>query len=226
MSDRGPMPIGIAVDLAAAKLTVVPHQEPPPPPTQAQLLRQALIRAGVPIRYLDKSLDDFEAVPGAGGALAASRACVDKPAGMLFIGRPGSGKTHLVVGILRALALRHADVDPTFSGFRSRFAVVPEVLDTLRERIGDPNVPDPLPHLMSAPLLVLDDLGREKPTEWVTDRLYVLVNRRYNAMLPTIVTTNYPLSELAERGYDAMVSRLRDSATVVNLAAADYRRLA
>lgn len=221
-----PTPLGEAVDTAVAKLTVVPHREPPVPPTPAELLRQALVRAGVPARYLDKSLDDFEAVAGTGRALSASRACVVKPAGMLFIGKPGSGKTHLVVGILRALALGHVDIDPDFSGFRSRFAVVPEVLDTLRERIGDSSVPDPLPGLMVAPLLVLDDLGREKPTEWVTDRLYVLVNRRYNAMLPTIVTTNYPLSELADRGYDAMVSRLRDSATIVNLDAPDYRRAA
>lgn len=226
-------PLGAALDEAVANLTVgtpPPDDDPPAPPTTEDPddhLREALRRAGVPERFLDCSLDDYQPVEGTEKALRAARAAVEGATrGMLLIGRPGSGKTHLAVGVLRGIALRRRAVDPTFTHFRSRFVVVPEFLDDLRERISDPSVPDPLPELKTCPLLVLDDLGREKPTEWVTDRLYVLVNHRYNRKLPTIVTSNYPLSELADRGYDAMVSRLRESAKVVQVTAPDYRRAA
>lgn len=216
------------MQLAAAKLTIRPDEPPGPPP---DYLGIALRNAGIPERYIDHRLETFERIPGTEKAIEAARAVVrdaldpDRPSrGMVMVGKAGSGKTHLAVGILRAIAESKRDTDETFSLFRSKFVVVPELLDTLRERIGDPHVRDPLPALMEAPLVVLDDLGREKPTEWVTDRLYVLVNRRYNAKLPTVVTTNYALSELAQRGYDAMMSRLRDDAAVITLTASDHRR--
>lgn len=225
--------LGEAMDSAIEKLTIgsppPPFDPPPAPPAEMDpddLLRAALLRAGVPDRFVDCSLDNFRPVTGADNALTAAKIAATEQRGMLLIGRPGSGKTHLAVGVLRAIALSHVNEDPRFMQFRSRFVVVPEFLDQLRERIGDANVPDPLPELKTCPLLVLDDLGREKPTEWVTDRLYVLVNHRYNRELPTVATTNYPLSELADRGYDAMVSRLRESAKVVQVAAQDYRRAA
>lgn len=217
-----------AMRAAAARLTVSPDRPPGPPP---DYLGMALRNAGIPERYIDRRLETFEDVPGARKALEAARAIVRdaldphrQSRGMVMVGPAGCGKTHIAVGILRAIAEAKRDTDETFSLFRSRFVVVPELLDTLRERIGDPTVRDPLPALMEAPLVVLDDLGREKPTEWVTDRLYVLVNSRYNAKLPTIVTTNYALSELAARGYDAMMSRLRDDATIVTMTAPDHRR--
>jgi DNA replication protein DnaC len=224
--------IGEAADAAVQRLTVGPPPPPidPPAPPDSRSpddkLRDALRRAGVPDRFLDCSLDGFEEVAGIGKAKQYAQACIEKPGGLLLIGKAGSGKTHLAVGVLRGIALRRHPVDPHFESFRSRFVVVPEFLDQLRERISDPSVPDPLPDLEAAPLLILDDLGREKPTPWVTDRLYVLINHRYNRMRPTIATTNYPLSELADRGYDAMVSRLRESAKVLTLTATDYRKAA
>lgn len=214
--------------VTAATLTVRPDQPPGPPP---DYLGTALRNAGIPERYIDHRLATFDPVPGTEKALEAARSVIAdaldehrQSRGMVLIGKAGSGKTHLAVGILRAIAEAKAASDPTYSLFRSRFVVVPELLDTLRERISDPMVRDSLPGLMEAPLVVLDDLGREKPTEWVTDRLYVLVNKRYNAKLPTIVTTNYALSELAQRGYDAMMSRLRDDAAVITMTAPDHRR--
>jgi DNA replication protein DnaC len=70
---------------------------------------------------------------------------------------------------------------------------------------------------------VLDDLGREKVTDWASERLYVLVNERYNALRPTVVTSNYPPDVLADRGYDALISRLVEGSSAVVISATDYR---
>lgn len=227
VTDSTAVPMGQAMQLVAAKLTVSPDRPPGPPP---DYLGMALRHAGIPERYIDRTLETFESRPGTEKAIEAARRVIRdaldpkrKTTGMVMIGKAGSGKTHLAVGILRAIAESKSGTDETLSLFRSKFVVVPDLLDTLRERISDPQVRDPLPGLIDAPLIVLDDLGREKPTEWVTDRLYVLVNARYNAMKPTIVTTNYAPSELARRGYDAMMSRLRDDAAVITLTASDHR---
>ena len=70
---------------------------------------------------------------------------------------------------------------------------------------------------------MMDDLGREKGTEWATERLYVLIDHRYANLLPTVVTTNFDLDELVERGYDATVSRLVEGSAAIRLTASDYR---
>jgi DNA replication protein DnaC len=104
-----------------------------------------------------------------------------------------------------------------------RLISVPGFLDRLRSRIRFADSPDPLPELVEADLVVLDDLGREKVTDWASERLYVLVNERYNAMRPTVVTSNYGPDQLAERGYDALVSRLVEGSPAIQITASDYR---
>lgn len=213
--------------------------------TIAEVLRDA----GVPARYLDRSFATYHRVDGTRGGLEAARRAAEESSGLLLLGRPGVGKTHIAVAILR----RRVDLwltkypeesglspavyytrsgerveDPddivawTRPAFRSRFVVVPDLLDAMRLRITEPG-PDPLAPLITCSLLVLDDLGREKASEWVLDRLYRLVNARYNERLATVATTNFGLDDLARRGYEPMVSRLVEDAAVVRLTASDYR---
>lgn len=74
------------------------------------------------------------------------------------------------------------------------------------------------------PLLVLDDLGAERATEWVQERIYVLINERYERMRSTIVTTNHPsLDSLAGAVGQRSVSRLMESATVIPVSGHDRR---
>lgn len=150
--------------------------------------------------------------------------------GLTLTGNVGTGKTHVAVGLVKlACGL----------GIEARFLTMAELLGAIkatyeRERVaphrrGRPGAPGEaglLDDLAELPLLALDDLGTENPTPWARDRLYTLVNRRYQTQRPTIVTTNLSLEKLADRLGERTVSRLWGASLVVNLRGADYREWA
>jgi DNA replication protein DnaC len=127
-------------------------------------------------------------------AMAAAEHFADEPRGWLAIlGRSGSGKTHLAA----AIANRRIAV-----GRPALFIVVPDLLDHLRASYR-PDAPEPYDSLFEqvrgAPLLILDDLGSQSATAWANEKLYQILNHRYNAQLPTVITAAASLDELDER---------------------------
>ena len=86
---------------------------------------------------------------------------------------------------------------------------------------------DPMERAMSAKVLVLDDLGtraNNERTDWVQDRIFALINYRYDEQLPVLVSTNYSLAELADRlGHERIVSRLIEMCRIVKIEGDDYR---
>jgi len=127
-------------------------------------------------------------------ALAAAQEFAAEPAGWLvFVGPPGCGKTHLAAAVANARIAR---------GEPALFVVVPDLLDHLRAAFGptsDVSYDELFENVRSAPLLILDDLGTQSSTPWAREKLFQLLNARYNARLPTIVTTNCALDDLDER---------------------------
>ena len=119
----------------------------------------------------------------------------EQPEGWLVLNGTayGNGKTHLAAAAANAVSKR---------GEQALFIVVPDLLDHLRATFS-PQVGQRLDQrfneIKSAPLLVLDDLGTESATAWAREKLYQLFNYRYNAKLPTIVTTSTPPEELDPR---------------------------
>lgn len=194
-----------------------------------------MAHAGVPERYADARFDNWRETPGTRSALQAARKCAADPCNLVLIGPWGTGKTRLAASIMAARIEQYLEQYPdevisegpegiaTRPPFASRFVSLIQLLDAIRRSYEYADEPDPLPQLRRAPLLILDDMGREKATDWVLERLYALIDDRYGRKLPTVVTTNYSLDELARRDYGAMVSRLTEDGIVVQIKAADQR---
>lgn len=138
------------------------------------------------------------------------------PAGWLLITGPfGCGKTHLAAAIVNA-ALE--------AGRVALFLNAPDLLDHLRAAFN----PDAelsydalFDRLRNAPLLVIDDLGAQSSTPWAQEKLFQLLNHRYNLRLPTVITTNQRLDEIEPR----LRSRMQDIDLVrrVAITAPDFR---
>jgi len=137
-------------------------------------------------------------------AYAAAQAFAAAPVGWLLLTGPvGTGKTHLLAAIAHVCLAQQRSV---------AFATAPDLLDALRDGYADAtfNYQTRFGHLRSIEVLLLDDLGTEKATPWAQEKLFQLLNARYNAGLPTAVATNLPLRELAPR----LRSRLMDQQLV------------
>ncbi len=138
---------------------------------------------------------------------------------LVFMGETGCGKTHLAAAIVN---YRYEAGKPAL------FMVVPEFLDHLRSAFSpDSKVSyDQLfESVKTAPLLVLDDFGEHSATPWVREKLYQLINYRYNGRLPTVITTRYSFDEILGEVDSAISSRLvdRNTSTPFNIMAPDFR---
>jgi len=145
-------------------------------------------------------------------ALAYAR----QPQGWLILkGSYGCGKTHLAAAIAN-YQVEHA--------LPVLFVVVPDLLDHLRAAFAPESAVSfdrRFETVRTAPLLILDDLGAHSSTAWAEEKLYQILNYRYNAQLPTVITTNCELEDLDPR-LRSRIAELEWS-SVVHILASDYR---
>lgn len=135
---------------------------------------------------------------------------------LLLLGRVGTGKTHQAYGALRAIAPELTGRDWIATTYADLFA-------SLRPRAGTDMEAD-LNRYRQASILLLDDLGIAKNSEWVEEITYRVIDGRYQDMRPSIFTTNLPVEELREAIGDRIASRLAESCTRVVLDGPDRRR--
>ena len=166
-------------------------------------------------KYSLKSFSNFS--PGNQSqekALTVSKKFAEEIKGWLFLyGPAGVGKTHLAVGILNKIW-----------PYKPVFYPVAELLLHLRSSLREKTEEEAIEPFKNAPILILDDLGVEKITDWVRQAFYVIIAHRERNELPTIFTSNLSLDELEERiGDDRITSRIAGSARIVKIEGADYR---
>jgi DNA replication protein DnaC len=189
-------------------------------------------RAGIPSRYLHCTLDNFEAyneslqraVKYARSAAAAFPNRVsERDSGLLLIGQPGVGKTHLAVAMLKECIHR---------GATGVFYTTMDLMVALRQTYASDSgasESEVLRQITEADIVVLDELGRERATEWRDEMLHLIVNARYSNRRPTIFTTNYDVADVDDP--DALqvrvglrvYSRLQEMCESMHLDAADFR---
>ena len=199
---------------------------------RAQLGQHRLVDANIPKRYLHCTLENFTAYnESLEQAVVKARRVADafpvNTQGLLLEGQPGVGKTHLAVAVLKQVIER--------SGARGLFYDTRDLLRVIRStydasiRTTELEILRPV---MTADLLVLDDLGAEKTSEWVEETMNLIVNTRYNERRLTIFTSNYidipedddPNSLLFRIGH-RMRSRLHEMCEFLVLDGADYREM-
>ena len=137
----------------------------------------------------------------------------------LLTGPAGVGKTHLAVA---AASEREKSGDTVF------FSTVPDLLDHLRSAYApdNPMIPeDLLEAIKTSDLLVLDDFGAERSTDFAEDKLFQVINYRYEERLPTIITTSLDFGKI-EASRPRIASRLADRQVVsrIPMSGNDYRK--
>jgi DNA replication protein DnaC len=164
-----------------------------------------------------------QTVPGAQEAYNVALAYARNPDGrwLVLSGPVGCGKTHLAAAIANVCLNR---------GSLVIFSPVPDLLDYLRRTFAPAN--EELPYhelfdrIQQAELLVLDDLGVERATPWASEKLFQIIDFRYLARFPTVITTNTDPFKSDIKGLDIRIlSRLRDVGLVnsYNMKTQDYR---
>lgn len=139
--------------------------------------------------------------------------------GLYVWGDVGTGKTHMVWGISKHFAevgIKHKVINSTTLladikndwDKRRQYAEYETTIDKLKDFRG---------------VIIIDDIGAEKHSDWVAETFYTLINQRYEKMRPMIFTSNYSLDEMADRIGDRVCSRIVEMSKVVHISGNDRR---
>lgn len=151
--------------------------------------------------------------------------------GLFITGPKGTGKTHLVAAIANQLMKAGTPVIcMTMIDLLDR---IKRTYESARQYGDDRSEGDVLSAYKDVPLLIIDDIGKEPATEWAVSKIYAIINARYEAYMPTIITTNYTDTDLVRRltpkdtgdpmTADATVDRLREMCAAIVTKGASWR---
>jgi DNA replication protein DnaC len=216
---------------------------------QLQARAQSLLAAArIPRRYEHCELVNYDTdFPGAHASIGEAhfvasnfaRKCDPRgDKGLLIIGKIGTGKTHLAVGIMKELILNRG-IPCLFYDYRE---LLKEIQNSYNSTVQTTEL-DVLRPVFEIDVLVLDELGAVKPTEWVWDTVSLILNTRYNDNRTTIITTNFddqPAAAVAtslsavkaatrgetlgDRIGERMRSRLHEMCRILSIEGADFRQ--
>jgi DNA replication protein DnaC len=197
----------------------------------AQRIERLITQARIPKRYEHCNLDSYvTANPSTKSAKQNVQRYVQKypvvENGLLILGNCGVGKTHLAVSILKQVIFEKGD-SGIFYDFRDLLRDIQSSWNT----VAQSSELEILRPVLDASILVLDELGANKPTDWVRDTIAYIINWRYNEKKITIFTSNY-LDKPARQGEETLTdrigarlrSRLYEMCSEVEIQGEDFRQ--
>ncbi len=189
----------------------------------------------IPPRYRGVELANFSLYNGIDGSLEEAKLIAEKfvaafpnvEAGLILEGPSGVGKTHLAAAILQTLVINH--------GVTGRFVDYRDLLRSIQDSynpVSESSEMEILRPVLSADILLLDELGTRRPTDWVRDTVTQILNDRYKHERITLITTNYgdddanaSVPTLAERIGPYARSRLYEMCRKVTMRGQDFREI-
>lgn len=187
--------------------------------TVATLHLQTVWRNTIPPRFHDYTLSGH---PNVDLAAKVAEWMKENPIStgqnLVITGGTGRGKTGAAIAAIREMH---------FSGALVRYWSLPDLMDVLRQeefrQRDDLRQKPTMPWLIDSDVLLLDDMGTERPTPFVRDRLYVVFNERYTRRRPTIITTNIGSDHLKDYFGERIASRINESVRYVACSGPDLR---
>jgi len=185
--------------------------------------QENLKNARIPKKFDNKSLQNFKTPSKKAQEIVEFiHAWIDSYSpggkGLFMVGGVGSGKTHIAVAILKELIAK---------GFTGLYYNVVDLLKDIRATMSNDFELSEYALLditCNVDVLVLDDMGAEKTSEWVLDRIYHIINKRYENQVTTIITSNFDHDELEARVGKRIASRLKEMCIKVDFPFDDYRK--
>jgi DNA replication protein DnaC len=184
---------------------------------------QRILRANIPPLFADKDLSNYARRGKAQqsefrfASMYVQNYSAKDNKGLLLVGEPGVGKTHIAVGILKELIGK---------GFTGLYFNVIALLDAIKasydKEIKATQGLD-IQADLDVDILLLDDLGAEKMSPWVADRLYAIINQRYETQRTLILTTNLKYDKLGDQVGQRILSRLYEMCILHPFRGEDYR---
>jgi DNA replication protein DnaC len=217
-------------------------------------IERLLKAAQIPARYANCTLANFEPINHSlATAISNTRHFVEnypfEKMGMLLVGPIGVGKTHMAVGAIQEL-IRNKGIACLFCDYRE---LLKQIQNSYNSSVQTTEL-EILRPVFDTEVLLLDELGAIRPSEWVWDTVSHIINFRYNEKKTTIITTNFPdapsrkgqeperaayasrqkkeaeeaarMETLGDRITDRMHSRLHEMCRIIQMEGSDFRRLA
>jgi DNA replication protein DnaC len=195
------------------------------PRWSGHLIDRRMLKWGFPVKLMRNTLDSYDVSQGdqeqRENLQVVTQYCNDfhryqlSGKGLMLCGDIGSGKTHLVVAVCRELLLAKK--------IRSaRFWDVTQLLTVLRKGENEEQN-EVTSSAMRTNVLVLDDIGAHKTSDWVREQVGMIVNYRWSNNLPMLVTTNESMDTIAQSFGARVASRLEEAVLIANICAPDHR---